>query len=73
MFNEDFYVIFTNESKFSVSRIYDGDDLYYKLVEYTKDSCEEARYYGKRYAHLFSAEFDEYENVYYKYVTSVIL
>ena len=67
------FAIYTYSSQFAVERIEEGTDLYYQIVEDTDEAREEAKVRGKKFAHLFDEVIDEYDNVYYEYVTSVIM
>ena len=68
-----FFAIYTYSSHFAVNHIEEGTDLYYQITEDTKEAREEAKAHGKKFAHLFEEKTDEYDNVYYEYVTSVIM
>jgi hypothetical protein len=67
------FAIYTYGSQFVVNRIEEGTELYYQITEDTKEMREEAKTHGKKFAHLFDEKTDEYDNIYYEYVTSVIL
>ena len=67
------FAIYTYSSQFAVERISEGADLYYQIVEDTDEAREEAKADGKKFAHLFDEVIDEYDNIYYEYVTSVIM
>ena len=67
------FAIYTYSSQFAVERIEEGTDLYYQIVEDTQEAREGAKAHGKKFAHLFNEVIDEYDNVYYEYVTSVIM
>lgn len=67
------FAIYTEKSQFAVNRIVEGTELYYQITEDTQEAREEAKASGKRFAHLFEEKTDEYGNIYYEYVTSVIM
>ncbi|STO12820.1 Uncharacterised protein [[Flavobacterium] thermophilum] len=67
------FAIYTYNSQFAVDRIEEGAELYYQIVEDTDEAREEAKAHGKKFAHLFEEKTDEYNNVYYKYVTSIVM
>ena len=67
------FAIYTYRSQFAVNRIEEGMELYYQITEDTKEMREEAKAHGKKFAHLFERMEDECDNIYYEYITSVIL
>lgn len=67
------FAIYTYSSQFAVNRIEEGTDLYYQITEDTQEAREEAKAHGKKFAHLFEEKTDEYDNIYYEYITSVIM
>jgi hypothetical protein len=66
------YAIFSNEAIFGVERISEYEDNYTLVVEY-EENKEQAKEDGMKFAHLFEKKTDGYDNIYYEYVTSVIL
>lgn len=67
------HAIYTFNSQFAVNRINEDSEFYHQIVEDTKELRDEAKAEGKKFAHLFEKKIDEYDNVYYEYVTSVIM
>lgn len=67
------FAIYTYDSLFTVERIEEGTNLYYQITEDTKEAREEAKADGKKFAHLFEEKTGDYDNIYYEYVTSLIL
>lgn len=64
------HAIYTNRSQFGQRIINEDHELFFRVKKYDE---EFAREQGYKFAHLFERKVDDYDQVYYEYVTSVIL
>lgn len=67
------FAIYTEKPQFAANRVTEWIDLYYDVVEYNEETKAEAKAQGKKFAHLLEERVDEYGNIYYEYVSSIIM
>lgn len=66
-------VVFSKDSHWSSSKVTEDHEMFSKIIELTEDAVDSAYDEGNRYAHLFAEKSDDFDSVYYIFLTTEMI